>query len=667
MTHLHGSSLRIDDYTPTDSFFGAPYIDLDEWRTVPVEHRYVHGGFSDTDARFSFYFPPEDRYEGRMVMTFGGALGGDEHSVAIIDAVLNAFHNAFDNGAYLIESNQGHLGPSMEGLHGDLTIMNGRTDTETARLSKHVAEQIYGRAPLHNYCFGGSGGGNFTLRCMEIEGSIFDGGVPFMFGGSSFSDTMNAVRLLRPRVSDVLDATAAGGSGDPFATLDTDQREALASLYRSGFQRGSEFQLVLPMPEISWPTCMDMTNYRGSDPGYFSDFWNQPGYLGGDGRLDSAMFEMSAVVDRVLTTDEVALASPDGFVPRMLQMLPAGTPLGIVLRDTDPANFTCSTLTVRSGKAAGRRMYNFLVLGEVLIPAGLGSFFDPLLVEGLAAGDEIMIDNRDFLAYCYLSRHRVFHPLSHMQYEVMGKPVYPMRSGGPAGSMAVPFTSRFKGKMILLQHLLDRPCWPPAAVQYHRDALTNFGSTVDQHFRLWWTENAMHGPARPEFGSVTDAIDYGGLISQALRDVIAWVEDGTDPAPTYSYDFVDGQVVLDGNVARRGGIQPAVQASANGAARADVVVGEPVHFAVEAAIPPGGGYIVGAEWDVDGSGTWTVPVDGIDGRSPNLRAAVDHTFVVPGTYFPTVRVHAHRSGDTESLTERLDNIAKVRVVVSAPS
>ena len=47
--------------------FTKPYHDVDEWRDGPVPHRYVHGGFEGTKARFSLYFPPPDRWEGRFV------------------------------------------------------------------------------------------------------------------------------------------------------------------------------------------------------------------------------------------------------------------------------------------------------------------------------------------------------------------------------------------------------------------------------------------------------------------------------------------------------------------------------------------------------------------------------------------------------------------------
>ena len=46
--------------------FAAPYVDVDEWRDRPVRHRYLHGGFADTETRFSMYLPPPDLYEGRF-------------------------------------------------------------------------------------------------------------------------------------------------------------------------------------------------------------------------------------------------------------------------------------------------------------------------------------------------------------------------------------------------------------------------------------------------------------------------------------------------------------------------------------------------------------------------------------------------------------------------
>src|ERR1700733_482901 len=54
--------LDIESYVVTDGFFGGPWVDRDEWRTNPVPHRNVHGGFEGTDTRFTFYFPAAEGY-----------------------------------------------------------------------------------------------------------------------------------------------------------------------------------------------------------------------------------------------------------------------------------------------------------------------------------------------------------------------------------------------------------------------------------------------------------------------------------------------------------------------------------------------------------------------------------------------------------------------------
>ena len=52
------------EFSTNDELFKEPYIDKDEWRTEPVRHRYIHGGFKGTDTRFSFYFPSIEKYQG---------------------------------------------------------------------------------------------------------------------------------------------------------------------------------------------------------------------------------------------------------------------------------------------------------------------------------------------------------------------------------------------------------------------------------------------------------------------------------------------------------------------------------------------------------------------------------------------------------------------------
>src|SRR5215472_1038235 len=63
------TTARQEGHPPTnqrDPLYTDPYIDVDEWRDEPDRHRYIHGGFRDTKLRFSMYFPPADRYQGRF-------------------------------------------------------------------------------------------------------------------------------------------------------------------------------------------------------------------------------------------------------------------------------------------------------------------------------------------------------------------------------------------------------------------------------------------------------------------------------------------------------------------------------------------------------------------------------------------------------------------------
>lgn len=89
-----------------DRLLKEPYVDIDEWRDTPVRHRYVHGGFKATDARFSIYFPPKEQYKGRFfqhvtpttINEKEGATGagtGDEVGFA------------FASGGYFLVTNEG--------------------------------------------------------------------------------------------------------------------------------------------------------------------------------------------------------------------------------------------------------------------------------------------------------------------------------------------------------------------------------------------------------------------------------------------------------------------------------------------------------------------------------------------------------------------------------
>jgi hypothetical protein len=222
-----------------------------------------------------------------------------------------------------------------------------------------------------------------------------------------------------------------------------------------------------------------------------------------------------------------------------------------------------------------------------------------------------------------------------------------------------------------VHHTHDCSLWPPEGVIYEGAVRGAQGEgALAEKFRLRWSENAEHVPPfmlPTAYGrsASTWLIEYNPLIEQSLADLAAWVEDGIEPAgTTYTYDGREGRITLPATAAERGGIQPVVQVTANGGARADVKVGEAVALEVVAEAPPAGGTIIDIAWDFDGAGGFAEKVDGIDGSKPKVAATTTHTYDAPGTYYVTALVHAHRDGDVAATSRRLPNLAQARVVVA---
>jgi hypothetical protein len=227
--------------------------------------------------------------------------------------------------------------------------------------------------------------------------------------------------------------------------------------------------------------------------------------------------------------------------------------------------------------------------------------------------------------------------------------------------MGVPtFDGRFQGKVLTVQHTHDSSIWP----RDHR-----FEGAEDR-WVLRWTENAEHVPASalpPSEGPspLTRMIDWKGTIEQSLHDLVAWVERGEKPVGTTGTTLTPGgPLSLAEKAAERGGIQPVVRARADGGARSDVAVGQPVLLEVTAEVPPGAGTVVDVLWDLDGTGAFPVRDPEVDGTQSVVTGSLHHAFAQPGTYFPCVKVVAHRDGDTTARSRRVENLARVRVVVT---
>jgi hypothetical protein len=237
----------------------------------------------------------------------------------------------------------------------------------------------------------------------------------------------------------------------------------------------------------------------------------------------------------------------------------------------------------------------------------------------------------------------------------------PMVTG--AGSVQ---SGRFKGKMIIVESMMDQDALPWQADWYRSKVKEALGEHLDDNFRLWFTEHALHSDEARQ-GDTTHTVSYASSLHQALRDVSAWVERGVPPPPSTNYKVVDGQIVVPATALERLGIQPVVSVMANGSSRAEVPAGKQVKFSAVIDLPPNTGKIIGAEWDFDGEGTFPVKQE-IKASNSNISAtrvllAADHVFTKPGTYFPALRATSQREGDVNTPYTRIQNLGRVRVVV----
>ena len=691
------AALDCASYEVTDSFFGAPYIDVDEWRDTPMRYRHVHGGFADCDTRFTFYFPEEENWQGRAIMPLEGAHAGHEDAFGgAMGDLIGGFPLAVRLGGYMAESNMGHIGDDIDPKGGDdPTIYGWRAAAETARLSKFIAAQVYGAAPHHSYVWGGSGGGRRSPLCLENAPDAFDGALPFMGGGNvvpfpatekvrsgqpiAFAAMFNVQRMLRhgDTPDRLIDAMRPGGSGNPFEGLDSHQREELVYLYEQGFPFGDEHMIFSPMGQIwLWTSIADLLVEQ--DPSYFENFWTKPGYIGHDlpSAVEDDLIDVVTTVSKVITVQDLmtdpAFDAPEFLMARMMATIMGGsTPEKIFAIEIAglPEGYRLGAgVQLVSGDAKGRQLYTMVSAGDVFMCDGHGDA-NLLRFDGVKVGDEVHVENRKFLAFCYFHRHHVMDDPQFDGLKLQGVPIYqqhPVPMMSPL--MGVPYTGHYEGKLLWVHHTHDSSLWPSQGIVYEGAVLQAQGPVAAaEKFRLQWTEHAEHIspamlPSSPARATSTWLVDYTPIIEQGLVDLIRWVEQGIPPAST-QYEYSHGQVSLPDTAAERGGVQPVVALTVDGGVRADVKVGDPVELVVTAEAPTEGGTIISVEWDFDGQGGFATQ-EQVDGSAKAATFTQTHAFDAPGTYFSAVRVSSNREGDVGAEFRRLPNVASVRVVVT---
>jgi hypothetical protein len=675
--------------------FGEPYVDTDEWRDVPFRHRYVHGGFKGTEVKFVMYFPPQEIYQGRFFQPIPPVPLPEEAVIAMFGGLDKTVGFAFDSGGAAVASNLGGFGATANpSTTADPTLAGYRASAATARYARVMANKIYGPHRTYGYCFGGSGGGYRSISNLQ-NSDAFDGGVPFMHPApgaipSAFAARARVLRVLKDKLPQIADAIEPGG-GDPFAGLTAHEREVLSEVTRFGFPLRTwvfHESMGIGALAILYQTVLE------KDPTYFTDFWTKPGYLGNDQPelFANGRVQHRARVKRVVMSNEAAAAgltasgrlAPGGSADpavawQSLQKDHGGQalPVALELESAPPpgTDLTGTNILIKEGPSAGKLIVLASMSGNYALfqfgPSS-GSLRD--ITDGIRPGQEVQIDNSNFLAFETYYRHTLLGAdiyAANQFRRADGTPIYPQReaqvaTGFVQSALGSQITGNFHGKMIVLQYLLDWDAHPWFADWYRNRVREKLGPKLTDRYRLYFVDHCTHGQAPDP----TRTTPYIGALQQALRDVSAWVEHGVAPLPETAYSVKDAQVLVPETAAARKGIQAVVSIKANGGEVARVRAGQLVTFTALAEVPPGAGSIVSAEWDFQAT---SAVVAGEEGRykvketvSPRARVTLTrtHTFDKPGTYFPALRIHSQRQGNAQTPYGRVGNLGRVRVVVT---
>jgi hypothetical protein len=662
-----------------DPQFQHSYVDIDEWREEPVRHRYIHGGFEGTETKFSFYFPEEENYKGRFFQPVYPVQGSENAAQSHIEGVDNKIGFAISSGAYLVETNMG-------GASSDVTLVY-RASAAVALYSRVKAAELFGPHRPYGYIYGGSGGGFKTMSFIENTTGIWDGAVPFVIGTpmaipNVFTARVHAMRILKDKFPAIIDALEPGGSGDMYAGLNEEEIQALEEVTRMGFPPKAWFaykEIGDGALTVLSPAVMHM------DPGYFDEFWSVPGYLGADpeSSASKARLQYKTVIKEVVWPSkqhpsESSAANNMGVDEawKMLETAEETIPYFKLTSVPDGASYLNGAyIRIVSGAAAGLKIPLGRMEGNaVTIGSAFGFFTSLQNLESVKEGDEIVLDNSDYIALQTYHRHQV----PSKDYSVWdqfrdenGEPLYPQRafqvgpaiSFGGAGSVQ---SGRFEGKMIVVQTLMDESAFPWQADWYRTKVKEHLGDKLDDNFRLWYVDHALHADTSSN-GALDELhiVSYVPALHQALLDLSAWVESGVAPPASTNYKVVDGQVIVPAKAAERKGIQPVITLAANGNERADVSVGDSISFKAEIEIPANTGKIISAQWDFEGEATFPIAAEIMHINEEGSRAAVEATYSFSklGTYFPVLRAVSSRLGDSSDIYTQVMNLCRVRVVV----
>ena len=230
-------------------------VDIDEHRTSPVPHRFLHGKLGDAD--FQIALP--DNWNGKLLIGARG-FSGDENAAGAFKTV------GLQMGYAYALSDQGWYRFSIIEQPEDKYYESRRRILQLTQYTKSVVSRNYGRDAARTFMVGGSNGGHNTKMMVEDYPGIYDGGVAG-YGISSHLEWMGSnTRFVRnfdvfaSRIDDIIAARQADPAWDPMVTplsppLTAAQIQALQDVYvMPATLQGLPFNIGRPPgSEYRWP------------------------------------------------------------------------------------------------------------------------------------------------------------------------------------------------------------------------------------------------------------------------------------------------------------------------------------------------------------------------------------------------------------------------------
>jgi hypothetical protein len=206
--------------------------DIDEVRSAPIPHRYIHGVIPD-DAKFQILLPAA--WNGKLIVFTRGFSGTELTTSEFLGAALA-------KGYAFASSDEGWNRVTIKDNPQDSYYESRQRLLELTLYTKDLIRTHYGRAAARTLLVGSSNGGHHTKWMIEDYPRMFDGGIAGFGFNSQVSQWGSAATVVRnydviaTRIDDIIAKRASKPGWNPFAErlsppLTAAQLQALRRLY----------------------------------------------------------------------------------------------------------------------------------------------------------------------------------------------------------------------------------------------------------------------------------------------------------------------------------------------------------------------------------------------------------------------------------------------------